>query len=886
MKKIYQYPRSILGIIGIITLFFLIQIPNIVVDNDLYIFLGENNQAKLDNDAVEEIFGEGEAMLVAVHSRYQKIIAKDNLRLIDSLSTTFEKLENITDVISLTTADYIEGTDEGMSVRPLISADMLENEAGQTIVLQRLRSWDAMFRKNMYSDDFYSTQIMLKIKSDLTLDELETVFENVKEVINRHQQQGITYHIAGVPAISVLLKENIYKDLSSLIPIVVLVVMFTLYLSFRRAAGVFLPLLNVAVASVWTIGLMAFLGAPLTMVGTGIPVILISVGSAYGIHLLSHSYDEMRKWSGEFHSLIGYVLKKVGLPITLAGLTTIAGFGSLSASAIVPMRDAGIFLAFGVLVSLMLALLMIPSILLLRSKPIKQKENTSETSKRVTMMDRFLLAFYDLFSKHNIRNLILASAILILAIIGTIQIIVDTNMIGNFREDTDIARADAFQNEHFGGTTLISVVIDGKEKGALLNPDILKAMDELAGYLESDVPLVGKVSSFTEFVKRMNQIMNRPADISQGEGTVAESEFSGEESSFFFENGDEESSFSFDEADTESGFSYEDNFGDEASAIVSEPNVEFPKITQENLLRLLNEAAARSVKSNISATELLFELNRITNTEGMAYYEIPYDPAKYPAETRAELKNLISQYLLLYSGSLDAFIDDPLEPSQSRMLVQINSPLNADAAEVENLILSYVAERFPEGYSVKITGTGKMAASVNGLVLSSQSNSIISSLLIVFAIIAFYFRSWVAGFYGIVTLVFSLMINFGVMGFFGIKLDMGTSMVASVAIGIGIDYTIHFLSRYRLEAQKETDTRIITQRTLLSAGKAILFNAVSVAAGFAVLIYSSFIPIQNLGILVALTMITSSLGALTLLPAMLNTFKPKFAFTGKVTTSK
>ncbi|HDT12303.1 MAG TPA: RND family transporter, partial [Candidatus Marinimicrobia bacterium] len=130
--------------------------------------------------------------------------------------------------------------------------------------------------------------------------------------------------------------------------------------------------------------------------------------------------------------------------------------------------------------------------------------------------------------------------------------------------------------------------------------------------------------------------------------------------------------------------------------------------------------------------------------------------------------------------------------------------------------------------------------------------------------------------YGIITLSLSLLINFGLMGFFNIKLDIGSSMVASVAIGIGIDYTIHFLSRYRLERQKNDDLAVVTRNTLLTSGKAILFNAFAVSSGFAVLMYSNFIPMENLGLLIALTMITSSLGALIVLPALLNTFKPRF----------
>jgi hypothetical protein len=123
---------------------------------------------------------------------------------------------------------------------------------------------------------------------------------------------------------------------------------------------------------------------------------------------------------------------------------------------------------------------------------------------------------------------------------------------------------------------------------------------------------------------------------------------------------------------------------------------------------------------------------------------------------------------------------------------------------------------------------------------------------------------------------FAILINFAVMGFFGIKLDISTAMVASVAIGIGIDYTIHFMSNYHYQRMQTDDIETVTVNTLRTTGRAITVNAFAVAAGFAVLLLSNFNPLMYLGMLIALTMFTSSLAAMTLLPVMLNIFKPKF----------
>ncbi len=143
-------------------------------------------------------------------------------------------------------------------------------------------------------------------------------------------------------------------------------------------------------------------------------------------------------------------------------------------------------------------------------------------------------------------------------------------------------------------------------------------------------------------------------------------------------------------------------------------------------------------------------------------------------------------------------------------------------------------------------------------------------------ILSIYYRSIIAGIIGIIPLGISILINFGTMGFLGIKLNIGTAMVASFAIGIGVDYTIHFLAAYRSCWRKANGEKTFLHQTFLSSGKAILFNAVSVGAGFAVLMLSEFNMLGELGFLIALIMITSSLGSLTLLPILLNLIKPKF----------
>ena len=107
------------------------------------------------------------------------------------------------------------------------------------------------------------------------------------------------------------------------------------------------------------------------------------------------------------------------------------------------------------------------------------------------------------------------------------------------------------------------------------------------------------------------------------------------------------------------------------------------------------------------------------------------------------------------------------------------------------------------------------------------------------------------------------------MGLTNIPLNMGTVLVASIAMGIGIDYSIHFITHFNEGLKERLSVQDAITATMKMSGKAILINFSSVSGGFLVLVFSKLVPMQYFGILVSLSMLSSSLGALTLLPVIL-----------------
>ena len=167
------------------------------------------------------------------------------------------------------------------------------------------------------------------------------------------------------------------------------------------------------------------------------------------------------------------------------------------------------------------------------------------------------------------------------------------------------------------------------------------------------------------------------------------------------------------------------------------------------------------------------------------------------------------------------------------------------------------------------TGLGPIFRELDAKLLRSQLVSLGLALGFVFLLLTVQFRSLKYGLIGVSPLLLTLLVNFGVMGYAHIPLDDATLMIAPLAIGIGVDYAIHFTSRFRRELRHNSDVAQALLQTYRTTGVAILINAVSVGLGFAVLLFGDVVPVQRFGLLVALAMLVSAGSALTLLPALL-----------------
>jgi predicted RND superfamily exporter protein len=274
---------------------------------------------------------------------------------------------------------------------------------------------------------------------------------------------------------------------------------------------------------------------------------------------------------------------------------------------------------------------------------------------------------------------------------------------------------------------------------------------------------------------------------------------------------------------------------------------------------------------NVSSIAMVIrEISKALNEPGDSLYDaIPSS------------RNAVAQYLELYSmsgdpGDLEKLVD--FDYLNAQIMVRINDGSNASLKSVLSEI-----ERITAGdeHVTRIGGSGLVAADLGDMVVRGQVISLLVALMIIILVISVIFRSLEAGLISAVPLGLAMILLFGWMGYLGIRLDVATALLSSIMIGVGVDYTIHFLWRYRAEKQERLKSAAAIKKTLLTTGRGITFNALSVVLGFSALPFSMFPTLRFFGFLVMVSIIACLVGALVIIPALVLVFRPAFLEPGK-----
>jgi hypothetical protein len=232
-------------------------------------------------------------------------------------------------------------------------------------------------------------------------------------------------------------------------------------------------------------------------------------------------------------------------------------------------------------------------------------------------------------------------------------------------------------------------------------------------------------------------------------------------------------------------------------------------------------------------------------------------------------KETIEQLWFMLDGNenIQKFITADLD--EAVIISKFISSDNEAKKEFGRYMQKFIGENSTETCEIQVTGMPFIDVTMDRSLINSQIGSVLIAVLFVILIVGLILRSPISGIYAAIPIVAAIIILFGFMGFTGIPLNIATVLVASITVGIGIDYSIHVISHFKSAVRKgETISAALTE-TIEISGKAIIINVFSVSAGFLVLLFSEMVPLEYFGLLISLSMFGAGLGALTLLPAIL-----------------
>jgi uncharacterized protein len=202
--------------------------------------------------------------------------------------------------------------------------------------------------------------------------------------------------------------------------------------------------------------------------------------------------------------------------------------------------------------------------------------------------------------------------------------------------------------------------------------------------------------------------------------------------------------------------------------------------------------------------------------------------------------------------------------------------------KVDDAIDDYISKVKTPGVVIAKSGMPSVYANLGKSLMFNLIQSMIISLLLIFITMILLVKSFKGAITGIIPLVFTMIFIFGFMGVTGIAIDIVTVLIASITVGAGIDYSIHFVTTYRDYIRSGSDIDDAIRKTIMTSGKAIVINVVTIMLGFLVLIFANLLPLQQFGILIAVTMFISGFAAITLLPAIISLAKLKLTKKNKI----
>ena len=754
------------------------QIPRITIDTSTEGFLHHEDPVLVAYNDFRDQFGRDEVVIVAIQSAniFSPAFLEKLQQLHEELEETVPYVDDLTSLINV--RNTRGEADE------LIVEDLLENwpQTPEEMAALKERVLENPLYKNLLvSEDGTFTAISIKTNSHSSMGQDDDVLEGfeaaddeddsastgaayltdkensevvraVHQAVKKYRTPDFNIYLAGSPVVTDFLKKSMMRDMRKFVVLSIAAVSVLLFLMFRRASGVLLPLLTVILSLLATMGLMALTGTSIKVPTQILPSFLLAVGVGTSVHILAIFFRRLQQ-NQDKEAAMAYALGHSGLAVVMTNVTTACGLMSFSTSEVAPVADLGLFAGIGVLLTFINTLVFLPAVVALI--PVKVKKSGRDKNQR-TLMGRFLDRVSHFSTRYPIPILVVSFLIMGLSLFAALQNHFSHDILRWFPSDNEIRRSTEKIDHEMRGTVNLEVIIDLGEENAFYNPDVLNRLDQAAAYtesLETDGLFVGKAWSLTTILKEINQALN--------------------------ENRSE-------------------------------------------------------------------------------YYTIPQE------------RDLVAQEFLLFENSGSDDLEDVVDRQYSKVRFTIKGPFR-DAVRYYGLIedvLRYFEKTFPEA-DITLTGLIGLLATTASHAIISMAKSYGIALAVITVLMVILIGRVRIGLLSMIPNLAPIILVLGVIGATPFKLDLFTMLVASIAIGLAVDDTIHFMHNFRRYYEQSGDPRQAVHETLHSTGRAMLVTTIVLSVGFFIFVFASMNNLFAFGLLTAFTIVMALAADYLVAPALM-----------------
>ncbi|MFM7472837.1 MAG: efflux RND transporter permease subunit [Crocinitomicaceae bacterium] len=716
---------------------------------------------------------------------------------------------------------------------PIVTEDKLKTREGVRKIRDEIRN-NPFFKDILYNKKENVSLMLIGLEEQYLTDKDSCkLVLDIEQIAKRYESKLGKMHFSGLPYIRVVIAKRIQGEMYLFIGFSILVTSILLYIFFRsfRVVGICLTVVGIAV--IWAMGSIGFIGWKLSFLMALIPPLMIVIGIPNCIFLMTKFHQEVKEHGNKTKAL-SQVIQKIGTATFLTNFTTAIGFLTFAFTNSEKLIEFGLVASMNIMMVFLLSLCILP-ILSSFFKPPKTRHLKHLDRKFATGMINFILFITQ--KKRTVIYLV-TIAIVAISVYGMLKIIATGNITGDLPKSDNILQDVKFLESNFGGSIPFEIMIHYPNK-SWWKRETLDKIDNVQSALSRDT-MFSKSVSAVDIIKWINMC-------------------------------------------------YYDNDSTEYKLYNSRN-----KLVQRDLLRYIKDFSKRSDNGKYSIKELIDTNNRVLRIrcqiQDIGSYEVS-DKVNHVKDTierilnpdRQQLENYYSQignnanyidsFYAYYPGVYNNFRDLYFgEKDELKLKFEENPQFARQVVRKPDFQEKLRAALNQEYFTFDITGTSVVASEGTKYLVNNLISSIIFAVAFIAVLMAILFRSWRMVVISMIPNLVPLFITGGVMGFLGIPLKPSTLLVFSIAFGISVDDTIHYLAKYRQELkQQKWDPKECVLMAIRESGLGMFYTSIVLFFGFSVFTFSQFGGTQALGYLISLTLISAMICNLVILPSLLLT---------------